>query len=98
MDAKAEVARKKAAEEQTREHLQMEAELAARRREAARARIDGKASGASSVIESSAYCPDRCRANMAHTRQSRPDPGLAFQVKVFIFSRCYLFARWQEIN
>ena len=23
----------------------------------------------------------RCRANMAHTRQSRPDPGLGFQVK-----------------
>jgi len=55
MDAKAEVARKKAADEQTREHLQMEAELAARRREAARARIDGKASGASSVIESSSF-------------------------------------------
>ena len=27
--------------------------------------------------------PNRCRANMAHTRQSRPDPGLGFQVKVF---------------
>lgn len=54
MDAKAEVARIKAAEEQTREHLKMEAELATRRREAARARIDGKSSGASSVIESSA--------------------------------------------
>ena len=24
----------------------------------------------------------RCRANMAHTRQSRPDSGLEFQVKV----------------
>jgi len=24
----------------------------------------------------------RCRAKMAHTRQSRPDPGLGFQVKV----------------
>ena len=25
----------------------------------------------------------RCRANMAHVRQSRPDSGLDFQVKVF---------------
>jgi len=24
----------------------------------------------------------RCRANMAHTRQSMPDPGLGFQIKV----------------
>ena len=26
----------------------------------------------------------RCRANMAHTRQSRPDYGLAFQVEVLL--------------
>jgi len=26
---------------------------------------------------------DRSRANMAHARQSRPDYGLGFQVKVF---------------
>ena len=28
----------------------------------------------------------RCRANTAHTRQSRPDSGLVFQAKVLIFS------------
>ena len=27
---------------------------------------------------------DLCRANMAHVRQSRPDVGLGFQVKVSI--------------
>ena len=28
------------------------------------------------------FDPGRCRANMAHRRQSRPDPGLGFQVQV----------------
>ena len=27
-------------------------------------------------------CPTRCRANMAHMRQSRPYSGLGFQVKL----------------
>ena len=26
-------------------------------------------------------CPGRCRANMAHIRQSRPDSGLGFKVE-----------------
>jgi len=30
--------------------------------------------------------PGRCRANMAHMRQSRPYPGLSFQVKYFSYS------------
>jgi len=54
-DAKAEEKRRKAAEEQTREHLAMEAELARRRRETARARIDGNAGGSVSVIESESF-------------------------------------------
>ena len=29
--------------------------------------------------------PNRCRANMAHTRQSRPDSGLGFEVKALTF-------------
>jgi hypothetical protein len=28
------------------------------------------------------YSPVRCRANLARTRQSRPESGLCFQVKV----------------
>ena len=32
----------------------------------------------------------RCRANMAHIRQSRPDSGLGFQVNLL---HCFLFAR-----
>ena len=33
-------------------------------------------------------------ANMAHVRQSRPDAGLDFQVKVLVtLSSCSLFAR-----
>jgi len=28
------------------------------------------------------FVPSRCRANMAHVRQSRPDSGIGFQVKV----------------
>ena len=33
-----------------------------------------------------AGCWDRCRANMAHTRQSRPDPvpGLLVQISKFV--------------
>ena len=27
-------------------------------------------------------CASRCQANMAHMRQSRPDSGLGFQIKV----------------
>ena len=29
------------------------------------------------------YACARCRANIAQIRQSRPDPGLGFQVKLF---------------
>ena len=34
--------------------------------------------------------PTRCRANMVHTRQSRPDSGLGFQVKVGLGFRPWL--------
>jgi len=30
------------------------------------------------------YGDARCRANMAHIRQSRPDSGLGFQTKVIV--------------
>ena len=36
---------------------------------------------------------NRCRANMAHIRQSRPDSGIGFQVKSLFFPICSLFAR-----
>ena len=43
--------------------------------------------------------PPRRPANMAHTRQSRPDPGLGFQAKVpKPFSTCSLFARKRGIR
>ena len=35
----------------------------------------------------------RCRVNMAHTRQPRPDSGRGFQEKALKFTRCCLFAR-----
>jgi len=34
------------------------------------------------VIEAAGMCPYPCRANMAHIRQSKPNSGLGFQVKV----------------
>jgi len=32
--------------------------------------------------ETSECCTDSCRVDMTHVRQSRPDSGLVFQVKV----------------
>ena len=34
------------------------------------------------------FCPFPCRANMAHSRQSGPDSGLAFQA--YIFKKVYI--------
>ena len=40
---------------------------------------------------------NRCRENTAHVRQSRPDSGLGFQVKVLKpLSSCCLFARKRD--
>ena len=35
----------------------------------------------------------RCRANVAHIRQARPDSGLGFRVKTLELFRCALFPR-----
>ena len=37
--------------------------------------------------------PFRCLANLAHIRQSSPDPGLSFHVKALKSSKLSLFAR-----
>jgi len=44
-------------------------------------RYDETAEGAISEMQQ-VYSGARCRANVAHVRQSRPDPGLDFQVNV----------------
>ena len=44
-------------------------------------RLDGQG-GAMCVRSMKPQPPTRCRANVAHVRQSRPDSGLGFQVKV----------------
>ena len=49
-----------------------------------------RAGGCSGCCVSLRAC--RCRTNLTHTRQSRPDPGLGCQTKVVILS-CSLFAR-----
>ena len=41
---------------------------------------------------------NRCRANMAHLRLSRPDSGLGFQAHVLKpRSHCWLFARQLDL-